>query len=135
MKEQLLKALENSKGYTLEIAEAMPEKAYGFKLAENVWNFGQLLQHIAYGIHWWEENYIKGNEIGWDPPTTQGTKKQVKKVLEQRYSALQETISHLPPDKIKINGLFATLDHITHHRGQAVTYLRCQGIVPPEYRF
>lgn len=31
--------------------------------------------------------------------------------------------------------LLATLDHITHHRGQAIIYLRCNNIAPPEYVF
>jgi hypothetical protein len=32
-----------------------------------------------------------------------------------------------------IRGFYATLDHVTHHRAQAVTYLRCNGITPPDY--
>jgi uncharacterized damage-inducible protein DinB len=32
-----------------------------------------------------------------------------------------------------VKGFQATIDHITHHRGQAVLHLRGQGITPPEY--
>ena len=28
---------------------------------------------------------------------------------------------------------FRMLDHVAHHRGQMVIYLRLKGIVPPEY--
>ncbi|MBS1657462.1 MAG: damage-inducible protein DinB, partial [Bacteroidetes bacterium] len=27
------------------------------------------------------------------------------------------------------------VEHNEHHRGQVTTYLRCKGIVPPEYPF
>jgi hypothetical protein len=36
-------------------------------------------------------------------------------------------------DEKSVYGAYATLDHITHHRGQAVLYLRTHGIEPPEY--
>jgi uncharacterized damage-inducible protein DinB len=34
-----------------------------------------------------------------------------------------------------VQGFHATIDHITHHRGQAVIYLRSNGITPPEYTY
>jgi hypothetical protein len=34
-----------------------------------------------------------------------------------------------------IYGCFATLDHVTHHRGQTILFLRNQGLTPPEYVF
>jgi len=135
MKAQLLATLENSKQYTLNVAGKMPERGYSFKPVETVWSFGELLHHIAYGIQWWQENYIKGNEIAWVPPATVVKKKELHSYLEQAYDELKATVdtSKLTEDAVK--GFHATLDHITHHRGQAVTYLRCQGIEPPEYGY
>lgn len=75
MKETLLSTLENSRNYTLAVAEAMPESSYNFKPAGGGWNFRELMHHIAYGIQWWEENYIKGNEITWDQPPAKTAKK------------------------------------------------------------
>jgi len=130
----LLKTLENSKTYTLNVAEAMPDKGYTFKPAEGVWNFGELLHHIAYGIQWWEDNYIKGNTVNWNPPVARTGKKEVAAYLNKAYDDLKQTLGHaLTPDQVK--GFYATLDHITHHRGQAVTYLRAQGATPPEYMY
>jgi uncharacterized damage-inducible protein DinB len=56
MKEHLLKAIVNSRNYTLSMAEFMPPEAYATKLTSE-WGFGELLNHITYGIHWWTENY------------------------------------------------------------------------------
>lgn len=58
MKEQFAATLENSRTYTLAVANAMPEKDYHFKPAGAGWDFGELLNHIAYGIEWWESNFI-----------------------------------------------------------------------------
>jgi len=40
MKEQFEVTLENSKNYTLAVANAMPEKDYHFKPAGAGWDFG-----------------------------------------------------------------------------------------------
>jgi hypothetical protein len=49
MKEQLSATLQNSRTYTLAVAEAMPADAYNFKPKGAGWNFRELLHHIAYG--------------------------------------------------------------------------------------
>ncbi|HYG00809.1 MAG TPA: DinB family protein [Chryseosolibacter sp.] len=135
MKNFLLNTLENSKKYTLDVAVAMPEDGYNSKVTSDTWSFGDLLSHIAYGIEWWEHNYIKGIKKDWAPPVTKTSKKEVMDYLAAAYGGLTETIaaSHVNDEIVK--GFFMTLDHITHHRGQAVIHLRKHGIVPPEYVF
>jgi uncharacterized damage-inducible protein DinB len=135
MKEQLAKTLENSRNYTLSVAEAMPEKSYDTKPAGAGWNFRELLHHIAYGIQWWEDNYIKGNKTDWAPPATQKNKKEIIAYLLKAYDDVKKTVEEkeLPADAVQ--GFHATIDHITHHRGQAVLHLRTQGIEPPEYMY
>src|SRR5688572_17660978 len=118
--EQLLSTLENSKNYTMSVAEAMPDKGYSFKPADGVMNFGELLNHIAYGIQWWEANYIKGTKTDWAPPAAKGTKAEVLAYLQKAYKGLEKTLAgKLSEDAVR--GFYATTDHITHHRGQAVT--------------
>jgi uncharacterized damage-inducible protein DinB len=135
MKEQLLATLENSKNYTLGVAAAMPDKSYDFKPTESVWNFGELLHHIAYGIQWWQKNYVEGIETAWNPPAVKNNKKEIESCLTEAYASLQKTVSKTATNDKVINGFYATLDHITHHRGQAIIYLRCKGITPPEYTY
>jgi uncharacterized damage-inducible protein DinB len=135
MKQQLLTTLENSKNYTLAVLEAMPEKFYASKPAETEMNFLELMHHIAYGIKWYWDN-AAGNKPEWNPPPVKKGKEEVVKYLEQAYDALKKTIEKeekLTNDTIK--GFYATIDHITHHRGQAVVYLRYKSIEPPEYTY
>ena len=135
MKEELLSTLENSKNYTLSVAEAMPKDAYDFKPVDTVWSFRELLDHIAYGIGWWESNYVKGTEMPWAPPGPRTNKEEVKKYLEEAYASLKKTIDKPKLNDNEVKGFHSTLDHITHHRGQAITYLRCKGITAPEYTY
>jgi len=133
MKEQFEVTLENSKNYTLAVANAMPEKDYHFKPAGAGWDFGELLNHIAYGIEWWESNFIKGDKIEWNPPTVKEKKKEITGLLEKAYASLSAAAAKTKWNDNSIQGFHATIDHITHHRGQAVLFLRCKGIEPPEY--
>jgi len=87
----------------------------------------------CYGIEWWENNFIQGKKVEWDQPPAKSNKKEVIAYLNKAYTSLKDTIGKgkLADDAVK--GFYTTLDHITHHRGQAIVYLRCKGITPPEY--
>lgn len=135
MKTLLIKTLVTSRNYTQAVAEAMPEKLYSFKPTEGVWNFNELIHHIAYGIQWWEENFVRGNQTEWNPPTAKSNKQQTMEYLTSAYVGLEKTMNSIELTEATVKGFHATLDHITHHRGQATIYLRCQGITPPEYTY
>lgn len=49
--------------------------------------------------------------------------------LRKAYADLRQTAGSAKEEA----GFHSTLDHITHHRGQATVQLRLRGIVPPEY--
>ncbi|MFN8291138.1 MAG: DinB family protein [Chitinophagaceae bacterium] len=135
MHNKLSDTLGHSKQYTLAVAAAMPADGYNFKPAEEIMSFGELLNHIAYGITWWEANYINGVKTGWAPPAAGTSKEEVKTYLEKAYDNLANRISTSALQEEAVAGFHATLDHITHHRGQATIYLRCKGIQPPEYLY
>lgn len=135
MKKQLLATLENSRNYSLQVAREMPEQDYQFKPTNAVWSFKELLHHIAYGIIWWKENYVEGIKTEWKPTAVKNKKQEIISYLEEAYASLQKTIEKIELTDDAVNGFHATIDHITHHRGQAVLYLRCKGIVPPEYTY
>lgn len=135
MKEYLLATLENSRNYTLAVAEAMPEKKYSFKPTPEVWTFLEQLHHIAYGIGWWDENYIQGNKIDWAPTPVKKNREEVIDYLNGAYDTLKNTVNKAKAGDDLIKGFNATLDHITHHRGQLIVYLRFNDITAPEYTY
>jgi hypothetical protein len=93
------------------------------------------LHHIAYGIEWWEDNYIKDKKTEWDQPSAKANKKEVIAYLNKAYTSLKDTMSKGKLSNEAVNGFHAALDHITHHRGQATIYLRGKGITPPAYNY
>lgn len=133
MKEQLLETLKNSRNYTLSVAEAMPQGSYDFKPSAEVWNYGEQMNHIAYGITWCIENYINGREVAWNEPPAKDTREDNIAYLNEVYDALKSTVENQEITGNAAHGFYATIDHITHHRAQAVIYLRCNGITPPGY--
>ena len=135
MKEHFLNTIQNSETYTIAVAEAMPENKYNSKPVSSVWNFGELMNHIAYGITWWTDNYIKKEETPWSPREVKATRKEAIANLKQAYDYLRSSLNKGAVTDEKTNGLYSTLDHVTHHRGQATTYLLVNGITPPEYSY
>lgn len=135
MKEQLLNLVATSRKYTLDVADAMPADKYETKPVEGVWNFKELLHHVAYGIEWWGANYVRRKETAWEPTAMSKDKKTVFAYLESAYDGLEKSIKELPMDESAVRGVHATLDHVTHHRGQAVLHLRGQGEDVPEYTY
>ena len=135
MKAQLLSAIENSRGYTLAVEETMLGDRFNFKPASSVWTFLELINHIAYGLTWYNENYIQKRKTPWEPPVPHKTKAWTIKSLEQSFGSLKKVLNAIDLDDDIIHGVYATLDHVTHHRGQATTYLRCNSITPSEYIF
>jgi uncharacterized damage-inducible protein DinB len=133
MKEKLLSVLENSINYTMAVAEAMPEEAYHTQLLKEGWFYGDLLTHIAYGIRWWDATFIKNSKTDWEPPTTPATKQAVLEYMGESFDQLKNTLENSEINDEVVYGFNATIDHITHHRAQAVLFLRNNNITPPEY--
>lgn len=134
MKEQLLTTLENSRNYTLAVLKAMPEANYHSQPIKEMMSFSELLNHIAYGIIWWKENVILGKETDWEPPKTKNQEDTVN-YLNQAYDTLSKTVEKAEVNDNFLNAFHSTMDHVTHHRGQAVLHLRYNSITPPEYVF
>lgn len=135
MKAKLVSTIENSRTYTLAVANAMPEKSLQFRPTPEVMTFLELVNHITYGIHWWNENYVRNAKTPWDPPTSPAGRTAVLKDLDEAFRALRETVESATLTEETTHGVYTTLDHVTHHRGQATTYLRANGVTPPEYTY
>ena len=137
-----------AKAYTMEFAEAMTDEKYGFKPTEEVFSFAEQLLHLAGGNYWFFAT-IKGEK---SPKSEEDFKPEGKsktdviKIVEESFAFGDEVVGGLTDDlahkeitagKNKLivwKILMFCVDHITHHRGQMVVYLRLNGIKPPQYR-
>ena len=134
MKANLKKSWERASTYTLAVAETMPEKGFEYKPTSGVWNFRELIHHIAYALDWMNQVYVEQKKVEWDPPQTTENKKDtlsyLKKSIQKVSTAMEDVNSEKAAD-----GFYFMLEHNAHHRGQAVTYLRCSGLSAPEFPF
>ncbi len=147
-----LDEVRQSRAYTLECAQAMPEDKYGFRPVPDTRTFGQQMVHIAESFPGLYELLIEGKTA----PThafSEAGKEQVgpkedvlsrlndgfgyveRAALRLKVKALEDVIQGVGGREwTKRRALRFLLDHTTHHRGQAVIYLRMCGVRPPQYR-
>lgn len=136
----------NASEYTLEFAKAMPEESYGYTPTEPEMTFREQLKHIAGNMVWLCSSYLGGSKTHIDPTQTGDSKKEIIDMLEKTFAYATLTIGQMTESKLdeKVNFpagvmtkrriLMLMTDHVTHHRGQLVVYLRLKGIEPPDYR-
>ena len=138
--------LQNSKEYTLKVANLMPEEKYGFKPVPDEMSFGEQLLHISANLSWLTSSYITNVKATVTKAAKQVQKKEeiiqlLKKTYDFAISALKlfeashltDTVSFFAGPKTKLQIINLISDHQTHHRGQMIVYLRLNGIKPPEY--
>ena len=142
--------LENSRKYLILVAETMPEKQYNYKASPESLSFAENLMHIGYAIDWHSQSLL-GERASRDWKTDTifkvANKSKVKK-LSTINKTFDEAITLIKQfdiskfnDELDYFGLKRTkrqiflllADHITHHRGQMLVYLRLNGLVPPRY--
>ncbi|MBN1223126.1 MAG: DinB family protein [Candidatus Aminicenantes bacterium] len=137
-----------AKEYTLEFAQSMPGDKYGFKPTPEVFSYADQLLHLA-GSNYWFFATLRGEK----PPKPEEefksegkTKEDVVRIVEESFAygdeffngltdaVANEEVSVGKNKLIKWKVALFSIDHLTHHRGQLVVYLRLNGIKPPEYR-
>lgn len=138
--------LQNSKDYTLKVANLMPEEKYVFKPVPGEMSFGEQLLHLAENLNWLASAYLTSSKS----PVTEVAKKsrqkkQIIQVISNSYDFaigtlrsfnglhLSDTVSFFTGTKTKLQIINLISDHQTHHRAQMIVYLRLNGIKPPDY--
>jgi uncharacterized damage-inducible protein DinB len=146
--------IENAKAYTIDVAQAMPADKYSWKPhPEAPRTFAGQMQHIAGGLQF-QLGLIKSKGVppeDFNPGAVQPDmeKEQILTMLEESFNMYKEavknasvehldeklTLAFIPDYEFDMYGYYEFMrDHVTHHRGQAVIYLRANGIKPPQYR-
>ncbi|WP_452222618.1 DinB family protein [Lacinutrix chionoecetis] len=145
-----LERLENSKKYLLLVAETMPEEKYNFKAIPESKSFSENLMHIGWAMDWHSQSLLGGREPrDWKTDTELKVKNKTKKEMIAKIdetfdatmklirqfdvSKLNDKLDYLGLNRTKRQILLLLTDHITHHRGQMIVYMRLNNIVPPKY--
>jgi uncharacterized damage-inducible protein DinB len=144
---EFVQSWKNTKVYTLAVAEAMPAESYGFKPAPEEFSFARQMIHIAYANHAWFAG-VSGEkrEIA---DAVNEEKPAVLTYLRDTFNFCLAVLDHITPQQLNKtmpsvgyretgSGRDALLNmymHVTHHRAQAIVYLRLKGIKPPESHY
>ncbi len=147
---EYLERLETSREYLLLVAESMPEDKYDFKATDESMTFAENLMHICWAMDWHSQTLMGGREArDWNTDTElkvdNKSKKEMIATIEKTFAITAEFISNFDTDRLgetldyfgaqrtKRQIMMLLADHITHHRGQMLVYMRLNGLVPPRY--
>lgn len=148
--EEYLERLENSKKYLLQVAETMPEDKFAYKPTPESMSFAENLMHIGWAMDWHSQSLLGGREArDWNTDTEfkvdQNAKNEMVSTIEKTFdktmkfvrefdvSKLEEELDYFGLKRTKRQVLMLLADHITHHRGQMLVYLRLNTLQPPRY--
>jgi len=135
--------------YTLEVAEAMPDSLYEYRPVDSVFSFGEHLLHLERNLYGLSSRYVlQQPRPEMAPLPARMNKHLIIARLQTAITYVNEALAATPdsvlvqpaagfwgPDDTPRQGIFWLMrDHMTHHRGQLVVYLRLNGIAPPRYR-
>lgn len=146
LKEELTAAWLRSEKMTLTSMEQMPPEFYTFQYTPEAMTFSEQWRHCVIftcgqlAVRTGLTNPYKEVKLPIQMP-----KEEVIQEIKNMYSFVREAVQELPldklhgicefaGDKIPVWRLFYALEnHIIHHRGQCVVYLRLNGVVPKGY--
>ena len=145
-----LERLENSRNYLILVSETMPEDKYGFKATPEEMSFAENLMHIGYAIDWHSQSLLGGRASrDWKTDTifkvANNSKEEmiatINKTFDETIQLIKQFDTTQLDDELDYFGLNRTkrqiflllADHVTHHRGQMLVYMRLNGLVPPRY--
>lgn len=156
MLKSLIAEFEHEVNSTRKLLQAVPEKDLAYKPSPISWNMGELAQHIATIYYWYvgtltqdvydmAADHLERGEPGDIKATLDLFERNVEKAREALTSINEESLQYpwtmkagdrtvLGPMRraAVIRGFL--FNHIYHHRGEMIVYLRATGnIVPGMY--
>ena len=147
---EYLERFENSRNYLITVAELMLEDKYNFMATPESLSFAENLMHIGYAIDWHSQSLLgdRASRV-WKTDTVYKVANKSKKemiatinttfdeaiTLIKKFdtSQFKNTIDYFGLNRTKRQIFLLLADHISHHRGQMLVYLRLNGMVPPIY--
>lgn len=134
--------------YSLECVEAMPAEHFSFRPVDEQRTFAEQLVHFAASNRGYFASFEKSVTRETQPQDL--SKAAVREYLRRSFDATQSELESLTEEDfnrrdLKFNDRSAphtaqdiflrAYMHTTHHRAQAIAYLRLKSIEPPRWRF
>ena len=143
---ELTQKWQNAAEYTLELAESMPADLYDYRPCPECMTFSEQLLHMTHNMNWLGKRYLNAEPHSMTDFEEITEKEETIEILEEGLENAREAMGNITVEELdETVDFFAgpmtnrqimhlMHDHLTHHRGQLVVYLRLNGITPPRYR-
>lgn len=149
IRDSLLGELKFEADNTRKLFNAIPDEVLDYKPNDFNWTLAQLAAHKANLYHWWEAtlnlNVLEMTEYRYEQGDI-STMESIKKKLEENIDLAIKCLENYPEEKFKepwymqSNGMPLMdpipriqvirnflMNHLYHHRGEIVAYLRAAG--------
>lgn len=137
----LIKKWKGNKRYTLKFVELVSTNQLSFKPVEGTKTYQSQLSHITTWLRT-HSRFVTGKEL--EKPSTK-SKEDILHYLSDFFDVLLAYLEETNDEdlneiidvwygKVSKEAILLTMDnHLSHHRGQLVIYLRLMGLKPPSY--
>lgn len=144
-KEEFMSKWKNSKQFTLDVLDKMPDSGMDFKTDPAAMSFREQIHHIGSAIVGISKGYLMGGEPNFSIDVKNATKAQLADFVAKSYDYGAKAMASLTVEQGKeIQDVFGNqasrnqvmaflMDHSTHHRGASIAYLRSNGVEPPAF--
>jgi uncharacterized damage-inducible protein DinB len=149
-----LKKWENSKNYTLEALQLIPDSSLTFRPTEDQMSVREQIQHISGNVYGLSRRFLDYEPDTFDEEALREklssetlSREELTTLLTDAFAFGAAAINKLPAARWEeeVTNFFAgpksrrviiylLQDHATHHRAQVLIYMRLIGLTPPRYR-
>lgn len=153
-KTEWLEKWENSKSYTLEALQLIPDSSLTFRPTEDQMSVQEQIQHISGNVFGLSRRFLDYEPDDFDEEALREklsaetlSREDLTELLTNAYAFGAAAINNLPAKRWdeEVTNFFAGAksrrvivyllqDHATHHRAQVLIYMRLLGLTPPRYR-
>lgn len=143
--EEFMSKWENSKQFTLDVLDKMPDSGMDYKTDPEAMSFKEQIHHIGSAVVGISQGFLMGQDPRISIELASATKAELADYVSKSFDYAAKTMKALPADKagevIEVFGnqvsrrqvMALLMDHTTHHRGAAIAYLRANGVEPPAF--
>lgn len=149
-----LEKWENSKTYTLEALQLIPDSSLTYRPTENQMSVQEQIQHISGNVYGLSRRFLDYDPKDFDEEALREklsadtlSREELTGLLTDAYAFGAAALTHLSAERWdeEVTNFFAgpksrrviiylLQDHATHHRAQVLIYMRLLGLTPPRYR-
>jgi uncharacterized damage-inducible protein DinB len=144
--ERFLETFGRATDLNMAFAEKMPAEHYGFRPVPEIRSYAEQLLHVAGANVFFTGTYlVDGAGLDADFEPENPTKEMVIELMKESDEHVRASIQGMTDESMSVvvetfagklmksEVCWLMRDHMTHHRGQMIIYLRLNGLEPPQY--